>query len=193
MHILKTNGCREVSAVRGLMKHCSVSESELHAGINQSPLLLQYEAGEMSTADFFTAVKSATSFRGELNDFRNIFGDIFSEIPEMIALNDRLRAGGHRTYIFSNTNELAVNFIRNRFPFFADFDGYILSYEQRCMKPDSRIYEVVEEITRNKGDRIIYIDDREENVVSGAARGWHAIQHQEVRTTVSTLESLLGI
>jgi len=179
-------------AVRALMKHCSVSEKELHTGINQSPLLLQYEAGAMSTVEFFAAVKSVTSFRGELDDFRNIFGDIFSEIPEMITLNDRLRAAGHRTYIFSNTNELAVNFIRNRFPFFANFDGYILSYEQRSMKPESRIYESVEEMTGKKGDRLIYIDDREENVLAGAARGWQAIQHCDARGTILNLNRLLG-
>src|SRR6185369_10576789 len=159
-------------AVCGLLKHSSVSEKELHSAINQSPLLLKYEAGGMSTAEFFTAVKSVTSFCGELDDFQKIFGDIFSEIPEMIQLNERLRAVGHRTYIFSNTNELAVNFIRDRFPFFANFDGYILSYEQHSMKPDSRIYEAVEEQTSKKAKSIIYIDDRVENVVAGATRGW---------------------
>ena len=47
-------------------------------------------------------------------------------------------------YIFSNTNELAITHIRRQFPFFGEFDGYILSYEHGAMKPDAKLYEVVE-------------------------------------------------
>lgn len=180
-------------AVRNIAKQSSISEVELHALIDQSPLLLKYEAGGMTTAEFFEEVKLASSFSGELAHFRPIFGDIFSEIPEMIALNQRLRKAGHRTYIFSNTNELAIDFIRGRFPFFADFDGYILSYEHRSMKPEARIYEIVEQVTGKKDRGIIYIDDRGENVVSGASRGWTAIHHLDPAKTIPALGELLGI
>jgi FMN phosphatase YigB (HAD superfamily) len=180
-------------AVRNLVGHCRVSEQELHALIDQSPLLLKYEAGGLTTAEFFIQVKAGSLFCGELADFRPIFGDIFHEIPEMIALSNRLRAAGHRTYIFSNTNELAIDFIRSRFPFFAGFDGYVLSYEHRCMKPDPKIYEVVEKITGEKEKAIIYIDDREENVIAGAVRGWNAIHHKDPGATISALKQLLDL
>ena len=179
-------------AVRNLAKQSSVSEAELHALINQSPLLLKYEAGGMTTAEFFNEVKFAASFSGELEHFRPIFGDIFSEIPEMIALNERLRQAGHQSYIFSNTNELAIEFIRGRFPFFANFDGYILSYEHRSMKPEARIYEVVERVTGKNNRGIVYIDDREENIVSGAARGWNVIHHLNHTDTIPALGKLLS-
>ena len=55
----------------------------------------------------------------------------------MIQLHAALRQQGIPTYIFSNTNELAVSHIRRTFPFFANFDGYILSYEHGAMKPDA--------------------------------------------------------
>jgi FMN phosphatase YigB (HAD superfamily) len=180
-------------AVRNLAGYCRISERELHALIDQSPLLLRYEAGGLTTAEFFSQVKAGSSFCGELADFRPIFGDIFQEIPEMISLHNRLRAAGHRTYIFSNTNELAIDFIRGRFPFFAGFDGYVLSYEHCCMKPDSKIYEVVENVTGKKGTEIIYIDDREENVIAGAARGWSVIHHKNPAATISGLTRLVEL
>jgi HAD superfamily hydrolase (TIGR01509 family) len=180
-------------AVRNLVGQCRISERELHALIDQSPLLLKYEAGALTTAEFFDQVKAGSSFCGELADFRTIFGDIFHEIPEMIALSTRLRAAGHPIYIFSNTNELAINFIRSRFPFFAGFDGYVLSYEQCRMKPDPKIYEVVEKTTGKKEKAIIYIDDREENVVAGAARGWNVVHHKDSGATISALKQLVNL
>ena len=69
----------------------------------------------------------------------------------MLDLHRRLRHAGLPTYIFSNTNELAIDHIRARFPFFHQFDGYILSYEHNAMKPDPRLYTVVEQTTGRAG------------------------------------------
>ena len=56
-----------------------------------------------------------------------------------------------RTYIFSNTNHLAIENVRKLYPFFRDFDDYIFSYEHGAMKPDSKLYEVVEERSGCRG------------------------------------------
>jgi HAD superfamily hydrolase (TIGR01509 family) len=93
----------------------------------------------------------------------------------MVQLQSELRRHGLPTYIFSNTNELAIRFIRRNFPFFRNFDGYILSYEHGAMKPDAKLYEVVEERSRCRGAEILYLDDRPENIEAGAARGWQVI------------------
>jgi len=46
------------------------------------------------------------------------------------------------------------------------------------MKPDAKIYEVIERQTGRKGQEILYLDDRAENVAGGAARGWRAVLHE---------------
>jgi FMN phosphatase YigB (HAD superfamily) len=66
---------------------------------------------------------------GDLEEFAGLFADIFTPIEAMVGLNEELRRKGLPTFIFSNTNELAIRFIRQNFPFFKSFDGYILSYE----------------------------------------------------------------
>ena len=45
------------------------------------------------------------------------------------------------------------------------------------MKPNPRIYEVVEEQSGRRGGELLYIDDRPENVEHGKQRGWQVIQH----------------
>jgi HAD superfamily hydrolase (TIGR01509 family) len=108
----------------------------------------------------------------------------------MIQLHADLRARGFPTFIFSNTNELAVRFIRQSFPFFHQFDGYILSYEHQSMKPDSKLYDVVEAKTGARGAEILYLDDRPENVAAGAARGWQTILQEAPAKTRAAIEQL---
>jgi HAD superfamily hydrolase (TIGR01509 family) len=112
----------------------------------------------------------------------------------MIELHAALRSKGIPTFIFSNTNELAVAHIRRAFPFFAGFDGYVFSYEHGAMKPQPRLYEVVEEMTGRREKEILYLDDRAENVAAGAARGWHAVLQETPEQSWAALKSagLLG-
>ncbi len=72
----------------------------------------------------------------------------------MIELHAELRQRGFKTYIFSNTNDLAIEHIRRNFPFFQNFDGYIFSYEVKSMKPGPAIYEALERMARpaRRGD-----------------------------------------
>jgi glucose-1-phosphatase len=170
-------------ALRRLAPRSNLAIDGWNRLLNQSPLLLRYESGGMTSAEFYEEVRIASGFRGEFAEFSRIFGDIFEGIEPMIALHAELRSRGCRTFVFSNTNELAVRHLRERFPFFAAFDGYILSFEHGALKPDARLYEVVERTTGCRAAELLYLDDRPENVAAGLARGWQAIVHQDVGTT----------
>jgi FMN phosphatase YigB (HAD superfamily) len=158
--------------------------------IDHSPLLFRFETGLMTAGDFYSAVREATGYDGTIEEFARCFGEIFEEIPAMIRLNEDLRACGRPTYIFSNTNEIAVTHIRRDFPFFANFSDFIFSYEERSMKPDAKIYESVEARTGRKGQDIVYIDDRAENIAAGAARGWRVILQETPETTISKIRGM---
>ena len=155
-----------------------------------APLLVRYETGRLSRQQFFQEVCAATGFGGSLEEFGTCFADIFWEIKPMVQLHAALRRQGIPTYIFSNTNDLAIEHIRKSFPFFANFDGYILSYEHGSMKPEPRLYEVVEEQCGHGGPEILYLDDRPENVAAGAARGWQVILHEDPEKSCAMVERL---
>jgi HAD superfamily hydrolase (TIGR01509 family) len=109
----------------------------------------------------------------------------------MIGLHEELRQRGFQTYIFSNTNDIAVGHIRREFPFFKHFDGYIFSYEVGAMKPQPKIYVALEQMSGRRGADLIYIDDRPENVETGSTRGWRTILHETPQKTRAALEKLL--
>ena len=108
----------------------------------------------------------------------------------MIQLQAALRQRGLTSYAFSNTNELAVEHIRRSFPFYGNFDGCILSYEHGAMKPDARLYEVVERESGRHGAEILYLDDRPENVAAGAARGWQVILQETPEKSRAAIQQL---
>lgn len=149
----------------------------------RADLLGRYELGLLTTPQFYAEICAVSGYAGPLTEFSEFFADIFSPMNEMIALHAELRQKNFPTYIFSNTNDLAITHIRRRFPFFKNFDGYILSYEHGSMKPDAGLYEVVERETKCCDHQIVYIDDRPENIEAGRERGWHAVLHETAAKT----------
>ena len=165
---------------------------EIKVLIEQSRFVIDYETGRMTRREFYERVREATGFRGTLEEFGEFFADIFTEIPPMIELHAEVRRRGIPTYIFSNTNDLAIEHVRRSFPFYANFDGYIYSYEVGAMKPDGKIYEALEKLAGRRGADVVYLDDRPENVAGGAARGWQAILHETPEKTRAAVKKCLS-
>jgi len=164
--------------------------AEIKKFIDHSPLLFKFETGLLTREQFYNEICAATGYCGDLDEFGSAFADIFVPIPPMVELHAALRQQGFPTYIFSNTNDLAVGHIRRQFPFFANFDGYVVSYEHGAMKPDQKLYEVVERVSGRKGTEILYLDDRPENIEAGRARDWQVILQESPETTRAAIERL---
>jgi len=176
-------------AARKIAARSQKSLAEIKVLIEQSRFVIDYETGQVTRREFYERVRETTGFHGTLEEFGGFFADIFTEIPPMIDLHARVRQRGIPTYIFSNTNDLAVEHIRRNFPFFANFEGYIYSYEVGTMKPDPGIYLALEKVAGRRGADIVYLDDRPENVAGGLARGWRAILHETTDKTRAMLET----
>jgi FMN phosphatase YigB (HAD superfamily) len=177
-------------AARRIAARGKMTLQEIAAYINQSPLFFEYESGRVTTQQFFDEIRGVTGFRGDLGEFSNCFADIFTAIEPMVQLQADLQQAGMPAYAFSNTNELAVQHIRRTFPFYSRLNGHILSYEHGAMKPDARLYEVVERHSGLRGGEILYLDDRQENVVAGAARGWQVILQESPEKSFAAIQKL---
>jgi len=177
-------------AARKIAARSQKSLAEIKVLIEQSRFIIDYEIGRLTRREFYERVREATGFGGTLEEFGDFFADIFTEIPPMIELHSRIRQRGIPTYIFSNTNDLAIEHVRRNFPFFSNFDGYIFSYEVGTMKPDPAIYEALEKLSGRSGADIVYLDDRPENVAGGKVRGWRAILHETPEKTRAVIEKL---
>ena len=180
-------------AARRILARSRRPPARLQELIQSSPLLCRYELGQISSLEFYEEARRAVEFEGDYEEFAQAFADIFTEIPEMVRLQTRLKAAGYPAWIFSNTNDLAIQHIRRCFPFFANFDGYFLSYQLGVMKPAAGIYEVAERATGCAGPEILYLDDHEPNVAAAAARGWQALRHVSPAESIPAVERILGL
>ena len=174
-------------AAKKVLERCTMPASEANLFASVSGLLADYETGLITRGRFFAAIRDAVGFQGSPAEFGDYFAKIFTPITPMIELHAALRQAGYRTYIFSNTNDLAIEHIRQDFPFFLNFDGYIYSYEVKAMKPHPPIYEAMELMCGQRGADLIYMDDRAENIAGGAARGWRTILHETPEVTRARL------
>jgi HAD superfamily hydrolase (TIGR01509 family) len=179
-------------AVRRIAARGRVTAEEFGGFIATAPLLFQYERGQLTSAEFYQKVRDVTGFCGDYDEFSLAFGDIFVPLQPMVALHAALRKQGLPTFILSNTNELAVRHIRRSYPFFADFQGYILSYEHGVMKPEPKIYEIAERVCGHHGADILYVDDRPENITAAAARGWQVILQETPEKTCDAMRNWIS-
>jgi HAD superfamily hydrolase (TIGR01509 family) len=177
-------------AARKIAARSTKQIPDLKHFLGSSPVLARFESGLLTRQQFFDEMRQITGFTGSIEEFVSDFADIFVPIQPMIELHEELRQNGFQTYIFSNTNDIAMEHIRRNFPFFQNFDGYIFSYEIEAMKPAAKIYEAMEKMAGKRGAEIIYIDDRPENIAAGAARGWRTILHESPEKSRTALKSL---
>lgn len=175
--------------IKKIASRSRISESALHELLDQSPLLLRFEKGDLTSESFLIEVQRASGFSGDVEELAPLFTDIFTPIAPMIDLLTQLRAHGIPTCVFSNTSALATEHIRRSYGFFNCFTHEVLSFEHRAMKPDPKLYEVVERVTNLRENDLLYLDDRQENIVTGAARRWRVIHHVSPESSIAQLRS----
>lgn len=178
-------------AANQLAKHAQLSAREIVSLINQSELLHQFERGEISSEEFYTEVAQASKYQESLDQFRMDFSDIFEEIQPMVDYFRQLKTNGNRVALFSNTNEMATEFIRKKFSFFSDFDVTFLSYQHGLMKPDAALYRKVETSLERSGKELFFIDDRPENIAAAIERNWSGIMHTDAHQTIEAANTWL--
>ncbi len=174
---------------RQIEPHCDWSAERIMAEIVNDPMLVEYESGHVDSETFFERVQKRVGYRESYETFGRQFGEIFTELAEMGELQARVKAAGIPIYAFSNTNELAIRILK-RYAFWPRFEDVVLSFEHGGLKPEAKLYDVVEQRVGRKGDALLFIDDRAENIEAARERGWHGIVHTTHQATEAGLRAV---
>ena len=99
---------------------------------------------------------------------------ISGEITGTVEILAKLRQAGTPNYAITNFNQDKFRETKLRFPFLDGFKGTIVSGDERVVKPDAAIYELL--LSRYSLDAAdcIFIDDSLKNVEGARAVGMHA-------------------
>ena len=179
-------------AIRRFAERSDVGIDKVRELINSS-VQYDYESGKITTDEFFSYVRNGAGFQGGRSEFVDFFSDIFSPMEMMLNFFKRVKKAGLPVCVFSNTNEIAIQYISKQYSFYDDFDFYVLSFQEKGMKPDEPIYRVVEKKTMKSGEAILYIDDRLENIETGNRLGWQTVLQNDEVYSIAKAEKLLGI
>ncbi len=95
-------------------------------------------------------------------------------IDHSIRLMRALQAHGVPVWALTNFGDEPFDVSCADHPFLTEFDGAVVSGRIGLVKPDPAIYEALEEATMTRGAKILFTDDRPENIATAQARRWQA-------------------
>jgi len=111
-------------------------------------------------------------------------------IEENISFLYRLKSKGKNLYVLSNFHEHAFNYIRTRYSFFELFDGMVISYQVKLLKPEKEIYNLLIENYNLIPEQTIFIDDSLENVKAAEEVGIKGILYLNSEELYKQLDGL---
>lgn len=103
-----------------------------------------------------------------------------------------LKEKGYGVYYLSNFSEMAHRECDDALAFMSDTDGGIFSYQEKVIKPDREIYELLLSRYGLKAEECVFLDDTLENVEGARACGLCGIWFQTREQAVSELRALTG-
>ena len=120
-------------------------------------------------------INNAPHLEKEIRDvYEHLDGSIrkFDYTEEVLA---HFRKAGFKLYYLSNYGEYLFEKTKYELDFLRKFDGGIISYREKLMKPQKEIYNLLMTRYNIKPNDAWFIDDRPENVEAANAVGMHGI------------------
>ena len=102
-----------------------------------------------------------------INEFNLAFDnwyDLLKPIEETVEILMSLKENGYKIYYLSNFHELAFGEVTKKNKFFELFDGGVVSYAEKLIKPEEEIYKLILERYKLNPNESIFVDDMEANV-----------------------------
>jgi len=85
-----------------------------------------------------------------------------------------LRAKGVPVFTLTNFGPASFAYAETQFDFLTEFDRRYISGHMKVIKPDPKIYQMVEEDCGIAPEALLFADDRVDNVNMARSRGWQA-------------------
>lgn len=134
---------------------------------------LEVDRGRPFRETIYAAADAAPEWSAEIRMWHDNWIEMASPAIELsVRLQRTLRAKGVPVYALSNFGVETFAFAETRYPFLADFDGRFVSGHLGTVKPEPRIYELLERETGHDPATLLFTDDRLENILAAQARGW---------------------
>lgn len=93
-------------------------------------------------------------------------------IDHSVRLMTALQQNGVPVFSLTNFGIETYALAETKYHFLRQFDRDFISGHMGVIKPDTKIYEMLEQGSGLSGGALLFADDRAENIAAAAARGW---------------------
>lgn len=163
----------------------------LAAATVKSPVWDEVDRGVWSEEELVRAfIRNDSSLEPEIRRiFRNTRGMV-TRYEYAIPWIQNLRKAGYGCYYLSNFSDKARRECGDALDFLDYMDGGILSYQDKVIKPDTKIYQLLLERYGLRAEESVFLDDTERNLPPARALGIQTILFEDREQAVLALEKL---
>lgn len=137
---------------------------------------LQYDQGIVYMEDLYEIYhKEFPQYNKEMDWMLAHWMELMKPIPTTFTLMKKLKEAGFHIYLLSNISEDSFVYLKTTQDFFQYVDGMTLSYKEKVIKPDVKIYERLLHTYHLHAEECLFIDDIPDNIDVAKIIGMHGI------------------
>jgi FMN phosphatase YigB (HAD superfamily) len=168
--------------------------SEVHKELFQSEEWVMLDRGTLTEEEAKSIIIKNSNKNGHLINlaFENWY-ELLTPIEESVKVLRELKDAEYKVYFLSNFHLLAFEYVTKRYDFFNLFDGGIVSYKEKLIKPEDGIYKRIIEEYQIKPEESIFIDDSHGNIEGARKLNFETIlfkNSKELREKLKTYNVL---
>ena len=146
---------------------------QLFADVPLHAVNLEIDRGAPFRASVYNLANQHPDWREEIRWWHDCWLQMVPrEIPHTVRLMQALQAKGTPVFALSNFGAETFGTASEAYPFLRGFDRTFVSAHLKCIKPEPEIYAILERETGAAPERLLFTDDRPENIDAAQARGW---------------------
>ena len=137
---------------------------------------LKYDQGILFLEDLYRIYhEQYPQYKEEIDIILKDWMKLMKPLPSSYACMRKLKQKGYHMYLLSNISQDSADYLKDTQPFFSYSDGAVLSYEEKILKPDRHLYEILLERYQLKAEECLFLDDHPINIETAKSLGMHGI------------------
>jgi HAD superfamily hydrolase (TIGR01509 family) len=153
----------------------AVHTQYLRSELLEHPDWLRLDQGLTTEQEVAARISSETELSHD--DAQRCFDVIRNSLVNIdasVAMLSQMKAAGVPMYVLSNMSNENAAYLRTR-EYFSLFDDVVISAEEKLIKPDPALFELVLKRYRLNAEEVYFIDDSMPNIVAARELGMQAL------------------
>ena len=154
---------------------------------------LELDRGTLDYKKASEIISKKTKLKKEdiLYDLNNWKYKSMGKIESTNLFIDKLKdSNKYNLYLLSSFHEDAFNYVKKKYDFVDKFDGGVISYREKLLKPEEAIYIKLLSKYNLKAEESIFIDDSKANIDKAIELGFEGVVFSDTSDILKIIEKL---